>query len=77
MGDAKIRAGKKALAERVLKAELDDHLDVEAKAGRANHRNGYSKKTVLTETSKIDLRILRDREGTFAPWQRSPHGERP
>lgn len=25
---------KKALAERVLKAELDDHLDGEAKAGR-------------------------------------------
>ena len=58
---------KKALAERVLKAELDDHLDGEAKAGRANHRNGYSKKTVLTETSKIDLRIPRDREGTFDP----------
>jgi putative transposase len=58
---------KKALAERVLKAELDDHLDGEAKAGRSNHRNGYSKKTVLTETSKIDLRIPRDREGTFDP----------
>jgi putative transposase len=58
---------KKALAERVLKAELDDHLDGEAKAGRPNHRNGYSKKTVLTETSKIDLRIPRDREGTFDP----------
>lgn len=58
---------KKALAERVLRAELDDHLDGEAKAGRQNHRNGYSKKTVLTETSKIDLRIPRDREGTFDP----------
>lgn len=58
---------KKALAERVLKAELDDHLDGEAKAGRSNHRNGFSKKTVLTETSKIDLRIPRDREGTFDP----------
>lgn len=58
---------KKALAERVLKAELDDHLDGEAKAGRQNYRNGYSKKTVLTETSKIDLRIPRDREGTFDP----------
>ena len=27
----------------------------------------YSKKTVLTETSKLDLRIPRDREGTFDP----------
>ena len=58
---------KKALAERVLNAELDDHLEGEAAAGKANHRNGYSKKTVLTETSKIDLRIPRDREGTFDP----------
>jgi putative transposase len=58
---------KKALAERVLNAEIDDHLDGEATAGKANHRNGYSKKTVLTETSKLDLRIPRDREGTFDP----------
>ena len=58
---------KKALAERVLNAELDDHLVGEAVAGKANHRNGYSKKTVLTETSRIDIRIPRDREGTFDP----------
>jgi len=36
---------KKALAERVLNAEIDDHLDGEAASGKANHRNGYSKKT--------------------------------
>jgi putative transposase len=58
---------KKALAERVLNAEIDDHLDGEAAEGRKNHRNGYSKKSVLTETSKLDLRIPRDREGTFDP----------
>ena len=58
---------KKALAERVLNAELDDHLDGEAAAGKANRRNGYSKKTVLTETSKIDIKVPRDREGTFDP----------
>jgi putative transposase len=40
---------KKALAERVLNAEIDDHLDGEAAAGKRNSRNGYSKKTVLTE----------------------------
>ena len=48
---------KKALAERVLNAELDEHLDGEAAAGKANHRNGYSKKTVLTGSAKLDLRI--------------------
>jgi transposase-like protein len=39
-------------------------LDGKAPAGKRNSRNGYSKKTVLTETSKLDLRIPRDREGT-------------
>src|SRR5208282_6282239 len=58
---------KKALAERVLNAELDDHLDSDTSAGKGNHRNGYSKKSVLTETSRIDIRIPRDREGTFDP----------
>jgi len=58
---------KKALAERVLNAELDDHLESEAAAGKPNHRNGYSKKTVLTETSKIDIKVPRDREATFDP----------
>src|ERR1700690_316863 len=58
---------KKALAERVLNAEIDDHLDGEAAAGKRNSRNGYSKKRVLTETSKLDLRIPRDREGRFDP----------
>ena len=58
---------KKALAEHVLTAEIDDHLDGEAAAAKRNSRNGYSKKTVLTETSELDLRIPRDREGTFDP----------
>ncbi|WP_407338962.1 transposase [Methylocapsa polymorpha] len=58
---------KKALAERVLNAELHDHLEGEAAAGKSNHRNGYSKKTVLTETSKIDIKVPRDRERSFDP----------
>lgn len=58
---------KKALSERILDAEIDDHLDDEADAGKRNHRNGYSKKTVLTGTSKITLAIPRDRAGTFDP----------
>ena len=37
---------KKALAERVLNAELDDHLDNEAAEGSRNRRDGSSKKTV-------------------------------
>ena len=58
---------KKALAERILNAELDEHLEAEASEGRRNHRNGHSTKKVITETSKLDIRIPRDREGTFDP----------
>jgi putative transposase len=59
---------KKALSERILNAELDEHLDDElAVDGRANRRNGHSKKTVLTGMSKMQLSIPRDRAGTFDP----------
>jgi putative transposase len=58
---------KRALANRVLNAEMDDHLDRESAVGKANRRNGYSKKTVIGETSKLELRIPRDRDGTFDP----------
>lgn len=62
---------KKALAERMLNAELDDHLDSEADQAQSgpggNHRNGYSKKTVLTDTASVELSIPRDRKSTFEP----------
>lgn len=59
---------KKALSERILNAELDEHLDDERETGeRANRRNGTSRKSVLTGTSKIELSIPRDRAGTFDP----------
>ena len=61
---------KKALAERMLNAEMDQHLDAEAVAAgepSGNHRNGYSKKTVITDTSQVELEIPRDRRGTFEP----------
>ncbi|WP_205421307.1 transposase, partial [Rhizobium terrae] len=38
---------KKALAERALNAEMDHHLSSEGSQG--NSRNGYGKKTVLTD----------------------------
>ena len=58
---------KKALSERILNAELDDHLDGERLDGTFNRRNGTSKKSVLTGTSKIELSVPRDREGRFDP----------
>ena len=66
---------KKALAERVLNAEMDHHLAGES----GNSRNGYGAKTVPTDTDRIDLAIPRDRQATFDPqliakYQRCFHG---
>src|SRR4051812_1116681 len=65
------RQMKKALMERMLNGELTHHLGYgpgEPKpAGQANHRNGTTPKTVLTEDGAIPLAIPRDRAGTFEP----------
>ena len=56
---------KKALAERTLNAEVDHHLGQEVQAG--NSRNGYGRKTVATDTGKIEIEVPRDRQGSFDP----------
>ena len=56
---------KKRLAERVLNAEIDHHLDQSDEAG--NHRNGYSRKSVVTDTAKLEIEVPRDRRSTFEP----------
>lgn len=58
---------KKALSERMLSAELDDHLENEGAEGAINRRNGTSRKTMLTGTSKVTLDVPTDRAGTFDP----------
>jgi len=58
---------KKALAERVLNAELDHHLDGGEPDGRPNGRNGYGKKTVLTGSGRLELQMPRDRLASFDP----------
>jgi Transposase and inactivated derivatives len=55
---------KKALAERVLNAEMDVHL---GDAGDGNSRNGYGRKTVLTDSGKMEIAVPRDRHSTFDP----------
>ena len=51
----------------MLNGEMDQHLSSEASDGRANTRNGYGQKTVLTDTGRLALDIPRDRQGTFDP----------
>jgi putative transposase len=58
---------KKRLAERMLNAEMEQHLGSAAEAEAGNHRNGYGSKTVITDTGKLELAIPRDRQGRFDP----------
>ena len=64
----KLRA---ALMERMLEAEMKSHLGFdrnEVKGYKSgNTRNGHSTKRVLTETGPLDVRVPRDRNGTFEP----------
>src|SRR6516164_5347841 len=62
---------KAALMERMLDAEMTEHLGFEKNAaegrGRGNSRNGYTTKTVKTDTGPVEIRVPRDRNGTFEP----------
>jgi len=58
---------KKRLAERMLAAELDVHLEDEEQKAAGNHRNGYSSKTVTMAEDRVVLDIRRDRHGQFDP----------
>ena len=62
---------KKALAERILNAEMEQHLASERSEAEGteprNHRNGHSRKTVLTGTGKMELQVPRDRQASFEP----------
>jgi transposase-like protein len=76
---ALFRFMQKRIAERILAGELTEHLGYapgeEKPEGQANHRNGATPKTVLTESGALPLEIPRDREGTFRP-QLVPTGVR-
>jgi putative transposase len=56
---------KKAFAERALNAEMDHHLAGEG--GEGNSRNGYGRKSVVTDTGRLALEVPRDRQASFDP----------
>jgi putative transposase len=58
---------KQALAQRILEAEMDHHLEQPEQKNAGNHRNGRSKKTVMTDSGAMPLSIPRDRQGQFEP----------
>jgi putative transposase len=65
----------KRLYERVLGAEMTHYLgyekgkapELEGDQERENHRNGRSKKTLLSEEGKLEIEVPRDRAGEFEP----------
>lgn len=65
----------KRLYERVLGAEMTHYLGyekgqapkLEADQERENHRNGTSKKTIVSDDGKLEIEVPRDRSGEFEP----------
>jgi len=59
---------KKALLNRLMAAEFEHHLTQERASGEGrNHRNGSTRKRVLTDDSHVEVTIPRDREARFDP----------
>ncbi|WP_241003008.1 transposase [Streptomyces sp. CB01881] len=61
----------RAVLERVLDAEMTEHLGYEkhdpAGRGSGNNRNGTSSKTVLTDVGAVTVAVARDHNGQFEP----------
>ncbi|WBB97225.1 IS256 family transposase [Solwaraspora sp. WMMA2080] len=61
----------RAVLERGLRAELTEHLGYARRDasgnGSGNSRNGSTAKTVQTEIGPVDVKVPRDRAGTFTP----------
>jgi len=65
-----LAALRKRVLERALAGELTHHLGYpkgEAPEEVSNHRNGFSPKTVIGNSGKIEIAVPRDRNGSFQP----------
>jgi putative transposase len=60
---------QKALLERALEGELGHHLGYRKseRCESSNSRNGYSSKTLMTDTGELALNTPRDRDASFEP----------
>ena len=59
---------KKALLNRLMAVEFEHHLTEERASGAGkNHRNGSTRKRVLTDDSEVEVTIPRDRQARFEP----------
>ena len=61
------------VVQTAMEVELDEELGRERcqRAERANtapnYRNGYSRKTVKTQLGEVEIKVPRDRNGTYEP----------
>ena len=57
--------------ETMLKGEMNHHLGYETnnkeEKETENRRNGYGKKTIKTSSGEVDIKVPRDRDGSFSP----------
>ena len=78
--NAVMRQLSKGLLERVLAAEMTEHLGHENGGvvinPEGNTRNGVSKKTVKGELGEVELEVPRDRQGDFEPQLVKKHQRR-
>ena len=60
------------MVQTVMEVEMDEELGRERcqrseTSSAPNYRNGYTKKTVKTQLGEVDIRVPRDRNGSFEP----------
>ena len=72
LGEQGLMVGlKRALMQRMLGAELTDHLGYEhgetPPGGQLNRRNGAGRKTVMGRDGAMEIAVPRDRDGSFEP----------
>ncbi len=75
-----LKSLSKALLERILEAELSDHVGYKKNGARPinsdNTRNGTTKKRLKTKNGDLELSIPRDRESSFEPIAVKKHQRR-
>ncbi|MBD5160533.1 MAG: hypothetical protein HDT14_00630, partial [Oscillibacter sp.] len=61
------------VVQTAMEVELDEELgrercqSAEASEATPNYRNGYSRETVKTQLGEVDIKVPRDRKGSFEP----------
>ena len=59
----------KVAVETALNVELDEHLGYEKHSPKpsSNSRNGYTRKSIITDDGEMPIDVPRDRESSFEP----------